>query len=159
MCDLPRAASAYCLCDGWVFRYSFVTETLNYPSDSIVVCGESIGSVATVHVAQAKPVRRWPSHALHCRWHRRFGFARAGHSFLVTFHITHPASPVTLCSQQRNSSRPRIFWSSRHIAKTSRFYCPRSHFFSSLKTCCVFRIRRSHRSYSARSLCDLMSSR
>lgn len=37
--------------------YSFVTETLNYPADSIVVCGESIGSVATVHVAQAKPVR------------------------------------------------------------------------------------------------------
>lgn len=41
-----------------VLRYSFVTGTLKYPVESVVVCGESIGSVASVHIAQAKPVRR-----------------------------------------------------------------------------------------------------
>jgi hypothetical protein len=39
-------------------RYSFVTATLKYPIECVVVCGESIGSVASVHIAQAKPVRR-----------------------------------------------------------------------------------------------------
>jgi hypothetical protein len=49
-------------------RYAFVLNSLKYPAESVVVCGESIGSVATVHIAQAKDVRRCriTSHAAAC---------------------------------------------------------------------------------------------
>jgi hypothetical protein len=52
-------------------RYSFVLNSLKYPAASVVVCGESIGSVATVHIAQAKDVRRCriTSHCAACATH------------------------------------------------------------------------------------------
>ena len=124
------------------------------------MCGESIGSVATVHIAQAKPVRRCGAFArLFLQRACLFASHVTRHTSHVTRHTSHVTrhTPLTL-PPQRNPSCSCIVRPSRHFAQAARFQPPFPQLCSELKPGCLLRICRRSCSHPARfALCNFMA--
>lgn len=129
---LPRGIISVlpqCFHDG--SRYAFVLNSLKYPAESVVVCGESIGSVATVHIAQAKDVRRCrvASHCAACTTPtcQTPQSQRFQTTSLWQFQTTLFSPFIRLLLLQRHPPRPCLIWPARYFPEASRYrFAPHS---------------------------------